>query len=316
MYKKSRGLVFLSLIGLILFLLSLSTNQTDGIRGIMTSLIAPFWKGFISVKDSTQNLLTWGYSKKEEENQTKIQLLTTEYELLKTQVKQLKKLLGKNREALVSFDYQALPAKVIFRSPSTWDEALWINVGAENNKDSVKEKIVKNSPVVIGKRLVGLIDYVGKRQARVRLITDSQLNPAVRVMRQQGQIVQRLAKGELRGALKIVGKGEYRLKGVGFNYDYPDEEGPARDLRTGQIKDSLNKSAKIPLIRVDDLLVTSGLDGVFPADLEVATVTKIYPLKEGDYYYQIEAKPCIENLHDLSLVFVIQPIDFDCHDTP
>jgi rod shape-determining protein MreC len=50
------------------------------------------------------------------------------------------------------------------------------------------------------------------------------------------------------------------------------------------------------------------LDGVFPPGLDVATITKIHPLKEGDYYYELEAKPTAGNMYNLSYVFVIPPV--------
>lgn len=96
---------------------------------------------------------------------------------------------------------------------------------------------------------------------------------------------QRLAKGELQGA-------EYPsspsiLRGVGFNYDSDDEEGPKRDLRTGQrsVDDQ-----KILLIKPGDLLETSGLDGIFPKGLRVANVTTVSPLEEGAISYRILAR--------------------------
>lgn len=174
------------------------------------------------------------------------------------------------------------------------------------------------------------MDYVGAKASRVRLICDPSVKPAVRVVRggahsrqlmaaaQQirGAVTaqptllpkpelastltklldclvqslpadseERLAKGELQGA-------EYPssptlLRDVGFNYDFSDEEGPARDLRNGQrsIQDQ-----KILLIKPGDELETSGLDGVFPRGLRVATVATVFPLEEGAISYRILAK--------------------------
>jgi hypothetical protein len=66
-------------------------------------------------------------------------------------------------------------AKVIYRTPSLWHSALWIDQGEGD--------VELHSPVVKGSSLVGVVDYVGKKQSRVRLITDSNLTPAVRVSR-------------------------------------------------------------------------------------------------------------------------------------
>ena len=114
--------------------------------------------------------------------------------------------------------------------------------------------------------------------------------------------------------MKVNGKSnEYILKGIGFNYDFSDEAGPSRDLRTG--KSPMGKNT-LPLLQIGDLLVTTGFDGVFPAGLHVARIQKIFPLKEGDYYYELEAKSTVDRLDDLNIVFVLQPIGYDPDDLP
>jgi cell shape-determining protein MreC len=194
---------------------------------------------------------------------------------------------------------EVIAARVIYRSPATWNSSLWINVGRATNEKVVR----KNSPVLVGNHVVGVIDHVEEHQSRVRLITDSALTPSVRATRE----MLHLAKGELYGSSKPLWRSHGTvLKGVGFNYDFPDEKGPSRDLRTG--KPMNQKGASVPLIMVNDVLVTTGMDGVFPPDLSVATVTKIAPLKEGDFAYEIEAIPTAPDLDNLSLLFVLPPI--------
>jgi len=99
------------------------------------------------------------------------------------------------------------------------------------------------------------------------------------------QTEMRLAKGEIQGADHPSQPTLWR--GIGFNFDTGDEEGPRRDLRSGQrdVQDT-----KVPLIQPGDLLETSGLDGFFPRGLPVATVTDVFPLEEGATSYQILAK--------------------------
>ncbi|MGA8163950.1 MAG: rod shape-determining protein MreC [Waddliaceae bacterium] len=209
------------------------------------------------------------------------------------------------------------PAQVIFRSPSTWDHSLWINVGKALNETLGKEVIAKNSPVFVGRSIVGVIDYVGKKQSRVRLITDSGLTPSVRAVRQQEGKTRHLAKGELHGKVTSSWPNHRQiLKGAGFNYDFPDEEGPARDLRTGAPVGDREGVPVLPILQQDDLLVTTGMDGVFPPGFEVATVSSIDLLKEGDYYYELEAVPTAGNFDDLSLVFVLPPVGYDPADKP
>ena len=70
------------------------------------------------------------------------------------------------------------------------------------------------------------------------------------------------------------------------------------------------------MLKVNDLLVTTGMDGVFPEGLHVATVTKIRPLKEGDYYYQLEAIPTAGNLEEISIVSILPPTGYDPNNQP
>jgi cell shape-determining protein MreC len=94
------------------------------------------------------------------------------------------------------------------------------------------------------------------------------------------------------------------LKGMGFNLDFADDYSEAKDLRTGDI------------INYYDLLVTSGLDGLFPEGLFVGVVTHIDLLEEGDYCYTLEAKPSVGNLDELVYVEVLPPLGFDPSDLP
>jgi cell shape-determining protein MreC len=201
-----------------------------------------------------------------------------------------------------------IPAKVIYRSPSAWNSSIWVNVGEQENREIGRKVIAKNSPVLLGNSIVGVVEEVNENQSRIRLITDSALSPSVRVKRiQDGGKITYLAKGYLQGSGNPIWRSRGQvLRGRGFNYDHADEEGPARDLRTGEpLKDK--NAAQYPLIVVDDLLVTTGMDGVFPADFEVATVTKISPLREGDYYYEIEGRSTVGDLDGLSIVFIVPP---------
>lgn len=229
---------------------------------------------------------------------------------------------------------KGLPAHVIRRDQNFWNSYFWIDVGGV-------DCIEKNSIVVIGNQLVGLIDEIEERRSKVRLITDTQLFPAVRAVRGDAgsryllalmdQILEilktkrgtfgvsttedlaisalenlrassiksgvdrYLAKGELCGSRFPFGRGlRSYLKGKGFNYDFPDQEGPAKNLRS-----------KDPLLCPGDLLVTSGLDGVFPEGLEVGIVTKVFPLREGDSTYDLEAISVVSHLNDLREVWVL-----------
>jgi len=169
---------------------------------------------------------------------------------------------------------EGILARVIYRAPSTWNSSVWVDLGERND-------ISVNSPVLVDGYLVGIVEMVGKKQSRVRLLTDTSLVVSVRA--QRGEMQHRemvklidqlglalslstenllpsdeektlaetlsalkskleglggsryLAKGELFGTSSSLWRSRSSvLKGVGFNYDFEDGDGPARDLRTGK----------------------------------------------------------------------------------
>lgn len=341
---------YLILLAALVLLMSFSVAASEKIRGAFVALLAPVWESLITVKETAKAPF---YPSEVPDNE--LQQLLLENRLLQAEVSRLRQL----KEMPKSVP-KALPSRVIFRSPSSWYSSLWINVGEADNGSDGNKIVAKKSPVMVGESLIGVIDYVGTHQSRVRLITDSGLSPSVRSVRggeqhrflnEQIAVLNRLlnrlndlpqaekasltehlnefrthlkidsatsymAKGELHGTSQPLWRNKSHLiKGSGFNYDFADEKGEARDLRSGKVlHDPSSKS--VPLLRVGDLLVTTGMDGVFPEGLKVAEVTKIYPLKEGDFYYDIEAKPTAGYLDDLSMVFVIPPLGYNTSDQP
>lgn len=233
-------------------------------------------------------------------------------------------------------DVSVVTAHVIYRNPHSWGSTFWVDVGSSS--------VSKNSPVLVGGALVGLVDFVGKHQARVRLITDIGLKPSVRAVRgslQNAQLSEHiesvlrhvqgrvdlpmeemeqleliaaleklqknleldretlyLAKGILEGGGPPLWRSRnHILKGIGFNYDFSDDAGPSRPLLSDP-----------PILQAHDLLITTGLDGIFPPGLRVAEISKVLPLKEGAYAYEIEAIPVVKNLDSIQTVFIIPSI--------
>ncbi len=274
---RSILLISLSLV----FLLSLSIYSSQKLQGLTIALVKPLWSLF-------------QVSRQGEAEET-IARLELENLLLKDRISQYKDL---TRHEL-DHDIEALSASVIYRCPISWNSSLWINVGEKDNQKLNKTIVAKNSPVVLGKSLIGVVETVQSNRSLVRLITDPELTPSVRAQRtdSSGEPLY-LAKGELHGSAKTMWRSRgSTLIGDGFNYDYDDEFSPARDLRSDPA-----------ILKIGDLLVTTGMDGVFPAGLHVAKVTKIQSLREGDYYYEIEASPTAENIEELALVHVLPPL--------
>lgn len=354
--KRYSSKSFIILLVAIFFVMSMPKKASEGLRGVLFATMAPIW-------ETAQNLVSGT-----DQLEVELQRLQSEIQLLHNQLEQWQELyrnehllniqLSQTHDNPTVFIHgetlkpqlEAIPAKVIFRSPGAWSSALWINMGSSDNKNLGKTVIAKNSPVVVANSIVGIIDYVGKNQSRVKLITDSSLAPSVRVVRGQVQetrilelltLLQQevegtalgdelenykkqitlgmsdlpLAKGELRGSSPPLWRSQNQLlKGIGFNYDFADQYGPARDLRTGEAQEEDLPPCSI--IEEKDLLLTTGMDGVFPPGFLVGRVTKIHMLKEGDYYYELEAYPTAGNLNELTTVFVLAPVGYDPSDQP
>ncbi|MFZ4672805.1 rod shape-determining protein MreC [bacterium] len=264
-----------------------------------------------------------------------LELLSLENLLLKDELDAIRNQLNYDLK-----DWDAIQAKVIFRENISFGSFLWVDRGEADNKRLGATVIAKKSPVVLGKGVVGVIEEVLEKKSLVRLITDPKLQIAVRVDRgkkgiyleerlyelknlleKEEEIFKNqehkeltndwiqvllekvrplrgalLAKGVIQGVANPGWRVAYdTLSGYGFNYDFADSEGGPFDLRTEH------------LIRVGDLLVTTGLDGIFPRGLHVGVVTKIDPLKEGGYAYGLSATPSVHELQYLDNVQILPP---------
>lgn len=242
---------------------------------------------------------------------------------------------------LLQQELKSIPGKVIFREPLLWNNFLWIDLGESSNRQIGENIIAKDSPVVVGNKVLGVIEEVHETRSKVRLLTDPSLTISVRVTRGkeqnlsllesieellhqldvrselvEGHLTQialqqlqkslmqdigsyQLAKGILQGSNSSLWRlPAHILQGFGFNYEFSDEEGEKIDLR----------SQNPPIIRIGDLLITTGFDGIFPKGLLTATVVAVEPLNAGDIFYKIRARAAIENIHEIEFVQVLPAI--------
>jgi len=355
--RRKKILPLLSVFVMLVLILNIPKIFSEKMRDSAVQLSSPFWrtmdrvKAFVSGRDKDDLDVI---------SRAEYLHLKLENQLLKKEMDKAHQVIDQAKSLQLS---KLVPAEVIYRAPTTWNSSLWINRGRETNAELGYEIIAKNSPVLSGSALIGVVDYVGKKQSRVRLITDSGLSIAVRAARgepqhqrfskclddltaylanvegspinesQKKQLVQQLktlkkvllpgqdclllAKGELHGSsLPLWRSNGELLQGVGFNYDFADDEGPARDLRSGIPYGSHESGNGLPLLKERDILITTGMDGVFPSGLQVAEVVSIGTLEEGDYTYELVATPIAGNLNEVSLLFVMPPIGFDPNDQP
>ncbi len=339
MRKRKSFWPYVQFLFVLFCIFSTPKGSLEVMRGGVVAIFAPTWQGINSLKKKL--------SPKSEEMVVaeEINRLDLENQLLINEVKKLREILDQEeiiflqksfltdseKEAssnyfnlihrqdfinLLNIKLFSIPAVVIYRSGASWSSSVWVNVGKKHNEVLGKDIISINSPAVIGHSVVGVIDYVGSKQSRVRLITDSGLNPSVRAIREVEGETKYLAKGWLSGSTNLKWRTRSNtIKGVGFNYDFSDDEGLARDLRTGEVLGSYSDGEKIPLIQSGDLLITSGMDGVFPPGLKVATVTDVNLLQEGNFFYEIEAVPTAGSLDDLNLIYILPPVGFDSLDS-
>lgn len=387
-HRHTRISRFLIILSVILALMSIPVGPSESIRGMAMATLAPLWNTLGNIQTVATSFLGSGHSTEESSEESRdLHQLEIENQILRNEIRKMQQLFEHELRIITQltnslsphsddvYQHQAellsllqseilsVPAQVIYRSPSSWSNSLWVNVGEKHNADMGKKIIAKNSPVVIGKNVVGVVDYVGGSQSRVKLITDSGLTPSVRVSRgsqqyqhlkDQIQVLQGtlaaqpnlfdtpqekteimglleklkrgldttgdnwlLAKGELQGSSSPLWKTHGQtLKGTGFNYDYSDAEGPARDLRSGNPIPANDSIPTMPIIQEGDTLITTGYDGVFPFGLSVAEIEKIHLLKEGDYYYELDAIPTAGNLNELEIVYILPPVGYDPSDQP
>lgn len=225
----------------------------------------------------------------------------------------LKKELQKFR---LSESKKTVCANIIYRDPLSWSSFAWIDVGSKDQIPFLK----KNAPVVVDDVLVGIIDHVEATCSKVRLITDPKLHPSVQIHRGSQKVFDvkqtaRLFQNQLRYYKELPlsdqekQQWEKQLSSLLEKLD-PQEHyerlsmgflsGMATSFWSTQrpyLKGSgfayHDETRTFLLVDVGDLLVTSGLDGIFPPGLKVAYVTKVYPQKEGDYVAHIEGEPLL-----------------------
>lgn len=223
-------------------------------------------------------------------------------------------------------------AHVIYRDPAYWGSSVWVNIGKEQH-------IQKNSPVLSGNVLVGLVDYVGEKQSRVRLITDVGMQPSVVAVR--GGIQAAIVKGlvnDLKQQIEklsdtyLLEKDKYekidQLNSLISSLHCPEESTfSLRGTLSGHGGPLWKEEAFVlhgegfcmmpgQYLHQGDILVTTGLDGVFPPGLLVAEIIQVSAPREGACSYKIKAKSLAKDLAHLSSVFILPPMEFNPNDRP
>jgi rod shape-determining protein MreC len=129
----------------------------------------------------------------------------------------------------------SVPARVIARDPSVWFNTITINRGSSSG-------VEMNMPVVTAGGIVGRIITVGPWSSQVMLITDEKAGAGAVV----GQLGQSGALGSVRGRA---------------------------DLGVGLIE--MRYVSGLEKVEVNDYVMTTGQDGIYPAGLNVGRVVDV-----------------------------------------
>ena len=132
-------------------------------------------------------------------------------------------------------DIKSVPARVIARDPSVWFNTITINRGSSSG-------IQVNMPVVTAGGIVGRVITVSPWASQVMLITDEKAGAGAVV----GQLGQSGALGSVRGRA---------------------------DLGAGLIE--MRYVSGLEKVEVNDYVMTTGQDGIYPAGLNVGRVVDV-----------------------------------------
>jgi rod shape-determining protein MreC len=132
-------------------------------------------------------------------------------------------------------DIKSVPARVIARDPSVWFNTITINRGSSSG-------IAVNMPVVTGGGIVGRVITVSPWASQVMLITDEKAGAGAVV----GQLGQSGALGSIRGRA---------------------------DMGVGIIE--MRYVSGLEKVEVNDNVMTTGQDGIYPAGLNVGRVVEV-----------------------------------------
>ena len=234
-------------------------------------------------------------------------------------------------------------AKIIFKEPFSSSSFAWINLGELYNQKIGGKILAKNSPVVVGDVLVGVVEEVFLNYSKIRLITDPNLVVSVRAIRGDQQlknldskVMELLDCLELTEDFKWADKEQLKVtltslheqlekdgndRYFAYGEIYGREYSPFLAFQNELIGDGFHLKVEERLLRTStesrgfkdviikkgDLLVTTGLDGLFPKGFKVGIVTDVSPAQIGRLAHKIKARSILENIHEVQFVQILPP---------
>lgn len=196
-----------------------------------------------------------------------------------------------------SFERQHVRTTV--RDPGEWASFVWVQLPAEQSAKNWLE-----CPAIIGDCAVGLVDFVKGERCRVRLLSDAQVSLSVTTPRALGSENQdddrEKTCSPLIGQVRGFGGALWCSSGTllaGEGYI----PGPPKSALWAH----LQKTPAKRQFAVGDLLVTSGLDGIFPTGLRVGVVTCVETAKLAETRYAFAIQSAV-NLHQIDEICLLK----------
>ncbi len=232
------------------------------------------------------------------ENRAQIEL-QGELWSLKYQNRELKmQLRAKESAAAMSLEtaygFQSLPARIVLRDARDWASFIWVEMPEPATAFLL-------APAVCGDVAIGMVDFASQNRCRIRLLSDSQISLSVTVTKNLSRLSSAQNDEPLVGQVRGLGGAIWASSGtilIGEGY-VPNPPKDSLTDRHAEFKRSKRRFA------LDDQLVTSGLDGLFPPDLKVGRVDRIDEDSPGATRYAFGVIGAL-NLSDLTEISILK----------
>nr|WP_242825482.1 rod shape-determining protein MreC [Desulfitobacterium dichloroeliminans] len=242
-------LVFFLVLGVLVSirLTGLGSQFPNPIGGVLQRALSPVQNVILSAGNSFKEntRVFWNFSDVQRENdelKAKVEQLTGDNLKLKEQVLAGLRYNELDQEMFNSPNidkYSKIGASIINRNPTAWYQTFNINRGS-------KDGIAVNDPVIVALGLVGKIVSVTPTTSEVLLITDSEGQVSASVRGSTGSPTFGIVEGTYKRTTRLEAEGNLQML-----------------LRRD---DNVN---------IGDLVLTSGMGGVYPKDIPVGKVEQI-----------------------------------------
>lgn len=271
-------LVFFLVLGVLVSirLTGLGSQFPNPIGGALQRVLSPVEDVILragnSLKENTR--VFWNFDEVQDENEqlkAKVEQLTGDNLKLKEQVLAGLRYNELDTEMFKSPNvdkYPKIGASIINRNPNAWYQTITVNRGA-------RDGVAVNDPVVVALGLVGKIVSVTPTTSEVLLITDSEGQVSASVRGSTGSPTFGIVEGTYKRSSRLEAEGNLQML-----------------LRRD---DNVN---------LGDLVLTSGLGGVYPKDIPVGKVEQIQ--LDGSGLLKTAYISPLVNFDSLEEVYIVQ----------